>query len=582
VQPWPLSDEQQALVDHAAGHLFAEACPGAGKTRAIVARYLLRTGQEPRKGIALLSFTNAAVDEVRSRCGDRPEALKAPHFVGTFDSFINRFITRPLYVRYYDKTPRFIESWQDSKRGSCRLGGMDGLPSFSLDWFEFDGQLCATLRDDWMPQLPARLLKAFIAANRARIEERATTYCQDLVKGGTVSCSASRAFATGLLQRPLVAQKFGHLLSNRFCEVIVDEAQDCGPEELFILRLLKQYGVAVAAVADLDQSIFGFRRADPAGVSAFARELGTPLALNGNYRSSPAICALNNSLRFGGRTEIATGKNASCALPVLVLEYQNQDDVAPTVDALLAVYDRPRSEAIFIAHREADAQACAGVRGDRDSSSTNAVLGIAWAYLVIRSGSSTPADRLRAIRTVEKALRYVANVDEDESALDQYWLRDAAYRLVGNLDPAGHTARSYAQAVRGHVKQIQWPTGITEMDNQAMGSFLKAPQESAWPVSDEDTPAPFPFATIHSVKGREFPTVIVVLPKKLRTEDGRHVLDHWDQALPSEARRVLYVGASRAQTLLILAVHADHANRVVGLLKRDEVPCELASLSAKS
>ena len=68
--------------------------PGAGKTRAIVARYLSRVEQEPRKGIALLSFTNAAIDEVKGRCGDMPDALKAPHFVGTFDSFINRLAAR--------------------------------------------------------------------------------------------------------------------------------------------------------------------------------------------------------------------------------------------------------------------------------------------------------------------------------------------------------------------------------------------------------------------------------------------------------------------------------------------------------
>ena len=54
-------------------------------------------------------------------------------------------------------------------------------------------------------------------------------------------------------------------------------------------------------------------------------------------------------------------------------------------------------------------------------------------------------------------------------------------------------------------------------------------------------------------------------------------MDHWDQRVGSEARRVLYVGASRAQTLLILAVHTDHANRVTGLLKRDGVNYDLLS-----
>ena len=44
---------------------------------------------------------------------------------------------------------------------------------------------------------------------------------------------------------------------------------------------------------------------------------------------------------------------------------------------------------------------------------------------------------------------------------------------------------------------------------------------------------------------------------------------------------MLYVGASRAQTLLILAVHTDHANRVAELLKRDGIPYDLGPLSAR-
>lgn len=577
-----LSDQQQKLVDHTDGHLFAEACPGAGKTRAIVARYLRRTKEEPRKGIALLSFTNAAIDEVRSRCGDRPDVLKAPHFVGTFDGFINRFISRPLYVRYYDKTPRFIESWQDTKHGRFRFDDMAGLPDFKLHWFLFefvDGQLHATLKDEWMDQRSGRLLTQYVTTNRTSIEKRADVRCRSLVRSGLVSCSASRAMATGLLARPAHAERFGQLLANRFSEVIIDEAQDCGPEELLILKLLKQYGVTAIAVADLDQSIFAFRRAAPDGVRAFVGGLGTPLALNGNWRSSPAICSFNNSLRLESRGETACGKNASCQLPVLLLEYKKQDEVAHAVETLLALHERSRSEVIFLAHKENDAQRCAGVCGDRDSLSGNAVLGIAWAHTILCSGSSTSAERLRAVQLVEGALRNVADVDdEDEAALDERWLRDAAYRLAASLDPAGSTAKAYALKVRDYVKKVPWPVGVIPKDNAGLGSFLKAPQESAWPTPDEDAPAMFPFGTIHSVKGREFPTVVVVLPKSLREDetDG-HVLDHWDQGVGSEARRVLYVGASRAQTLLILAVHTDHANRVAGLLKRDGVNYDLVT-----
>jgi DNA helicase II / ATP-dependent DNA helicase PcrA len=576
-----LSDEQQALVDHAEGHLFAEACPGAGKTRVIVARYLRRTREEPRKGIALVSFTNAAIDEVRSRCGDRPDALKAPHFVGTFDSFINRFISRPLYVRYYDKTPRFIESWQDTKHGRFRFDDMKGLPDFQLDWFLFefvDGQLCATLRDDWIDPRSEPFLRQYVTANRSRLEKRADIRCRALVvRNGLMSCAASRAMATGLLQRPALAQRFGQLLANRFSEIVVDEAQDCGPEELLILDLLKQFGVAVVAVADLDQSIFAFRRVDPDKVRAFTKELGAPFTLNGNFRSSPAICALNNSLRFGSRDETACGENASCPLPVFLLEYKNQDEVAPAVDTVLTLHKRPRNEVIFLAYKEKEARRCAGVRSDRDSLTTNAVLGVAWAHTILRSRGSTPADRLRAVRTVEKTLRVAANVDdEDVLALDERWLRDLAYRLAASLDPAGSTAKEYAAKVRDFLNQTQWPNGVSLKGN--LGTFLKAPLNSAWPTPNDEASAAFPFATIHSVKGREFPTVVLVLPKDLRTDSAdQDVLNHWERDTASEPRRVLYVGASRSQTLLILAVHNIHTNRVAGQLKRDGVPYYLTS-----
>jgi DNA helicase II / ATP-dependent DNA helicase PcrA len=186
VQPPELSDEQWCLV-HADGNIFAEACPGAGKTRAIVARFLRRTAEESRKGIGLLSFTTAAVDEVKARCGDRSDALAVPHFVGTFDAFINRFITRPLYVQQYGQTPRFIESWQGVRRASFRVANMGRVPNLELDWFEFDWMLRATLKDGWIPLKHKRTLGPLISARRDELEEQATNACRVLVASGKLS-----------------------------------------------------------------------------------------------------------------------------------------------------------------------------------------------------------------------------------------------------------------------------------------------------------------------------------------------------------------------------------------------------------
>lgn len=72
-----------------------------------------------------MSFTNGAIDEVRKRCGERADVLLAPNFVGTFDGFINRFITRPMYVQQYDQTPHFSEQWAGLRLASFRVASLD-------------------------------------------------------------------------------------------------------------------------------------------------------------------------------------------------------------------------------------------------------------------------------------------------------------------------------------------------------------------------------------------------------------------------------------------------------------------------
>ena len=549
--------------------------PGAGKTRAIVARFLRRTAEEPRKGIGLLSFTNAAVDEVKARCGDRADALVVPHFVGTFDAFINRFITKPLYVQQYGQTPRFIESWQGDRRTSIRLPDMGKMPSLELDWFELDWMLRATLKDDWIPFRYQRMLAPLITARRGDLEQEATRVCRALVASGNLSCAASRALTAGYLRRQETFELFGTLLAARFSEVVVDEAQDCGPEELRILELLQQSGVTVIAVADLDQSIFEFRRAESESVRAFADGLGVRLPLDGNWRSSPAICALNNSLRHGNRKETALGINASCSMPIQLLGFRSHGKVSADVEAVLSAHDVPRSEIVFLAHRGSDARSCAGLTSDSTMRGANQVLRIARASSVLRSESSAGSDRRQAVELVERTLRTVVSADDqNDPGLDERWLRDAAVRLAVSLDPTVNAAKDFALQLRQYVQGMRWPAGATPRAD--LGALLKAPAQDEWLAAGEDNAEAFAWGTIHSVKGREFEGVIVVLPKKLLRDTGSlHVLDHWEQRTPSELRRVLYVGASRAQRLLILAAHADHVDRVASLLKGDGVPYEL-------
>lgn len=103
--------DEQARIIAWNGSAFVAACPGAGKTRVLVerARRLLKS-EISKQGIAFLSFTEAAVSELEDRL--RREGLllspTLPSFIGTFDSFLWRFLVAPFGIPGSTARPKLI------------------------------------------------------------------------------------------------------------------------------------------------------------------------------------------------------------------------------------------------------------------------------------------------------------------------------------------------------------------------------------------------------------------------------------------------------------------------------------------
>jgi DNA helicase II / ATP-dependent DNA helicase PcrA len=118
-----LTQEQRAVAGHPRGAF--EACPGAGKTRTIlacVARITPTLGSN--RGVAVLSFTNSAIDEFAQRCRENAldVMLRFPHFVGTFDGFLRHFLFAPGGADGVNVRPVVVDSW-DTLGIDVRLGG---------------------------------------------------------------------------------------------------------------------------------------------------------------------------------------------------------------------------------------------------------------------------------------------------------------------------------------------------------------------------------------------------------------------------------------------------------------------------
>lgn len=77
------------------------ACPGSGKTTILVAKLaiLSRKWKWQNRGICVLSHTNVAREEIEERLGTLSvgkKLLSYPHFIGTFQTFLDTFIAMPF------------------------------------------------------------------------------------------------------------------------------------------------------------------------------------------------------------------------------------------------------------------------------------------------------------------------------------------------------------------------------------------------------------------------------------------------------------------------------------------------------
>lgn len=575
-----LSPEQEAFLDDSVR--VVEAGPGSGKTRALVARFLI-SADFGTKGVALLSFTNAAVNEVRSRAGTAPLLLRAPNFVGTIDSFLHRFIVTPYETRRLKRPPSYLASWDDLPGDTgVRLTGLPGV-GLRLSRFRVDSTGKASLDIGNVSRQEIGYLTDVSDAGRLDgLLEAAAERIKGLARNGNYDASTARVVAHRILSRPRGSEILGRL-ATRFREVLVDEVQDCDEAEMAIIRSLAEHGIRTLVVADPDQAIYEFRGSVPKlftdyrdeQVPAHCRQLST------NFRSTREICSAVSALRCACTSGIVADNQAPCC-PVYVLS----GSPAEQKEKFLAILEEQSldvASAIVIAHARSDARAVAGgARNLRESSAWGNVL--IGACTVLRKRGMSASERLAAIEKVERMILALLNWPDNLkvagraarlAAIDRRpeWLRQMAAAVVKDVETA-HDATAFAVQARATVRRILEPLSV---DALPLSTRLQKPADEAWEAYVEargpDTTV-LNHETVHAAKGMEYQAVLLAIPASLRAVNNKTVLDNWADGENSEPRRVLYVGASRARKVLAFGA-GPHAQRVEALLRRARVTTEV-------
>ncbi|MET7685758.1 UvrD-helicase domain-containing protein [Streptomyces sp. NPDC005423] len=563
------AEQRQQQAVHAPAPLFLRACPGAGKTRVLVDRHCLTPPGPRRAGRALLSFTNVASDELRDRCsGNRPDLTAFPHFIGTFDSFLWRYLVRPFlpaappwqHVLSWDQVPAAVVGPRKVPLSSFRFSYDPATRQTGVQW-------PAAVRSLVNSQLSETDYLRLAQRRRDDLWQRR----------GYMTGHEVRVAALDHVRNPTVT----HLLRHRFFEIVIDEAQDCSELDLTILGQLHRAGLPLVVVADTDQGIYEWNDARPQDLDSFTRYLPTHLELNGNWRSSPPVCQLAATLRPTARSipDDPVGDHHAAAVPLLLLPYGHHgrktsglldaSDAGEAFVGYAAREDITSADCLALAYRN-DAVPKARSRPAPNHPKGTDARALAWAAAVFTAAEAPAAARKHALAIASTLLDDYWHPDTKETLADSLVahgispavMRRRAGKFLTALPPVDATPardwRSTARAVlAGQLppskRQLATPKILslaTKELHQPIGSLIGLPQ-----TDSESTPAAaMRSSTIHQAKGSEADAVLVHLPKP---QSVTELLQAWSDPLShtenDELLRTYYVAITRARRLVALA-----------------------------
>jgi len=543
--------QQSLIIDHE-GSAFVSACPGAGKTRCIISRAeksLANTGD--RRGLAFLSFTNAAVSELETRLVAKrllPHP-PIPHFIGTFDSFFWHFLVAPFGLENCDVSLKLIPDTGDLMVHPFPNGGGQGLP---LNCFDRNtGQMDVQ-----------KVAKFGFKRNPDRHQTASINLRKQLLKKGYVDFDDAREIANANLQNAVFSDRLAEILSARFKEVIVDEAQDCNPDDLTIVAWLRDIAkIPTKVVCDPNQSIYGFRGGVAGELFDFADTFATEdkLPLTGNFRSTENICKVVHSLRspsIRGECDSALGELGNENVAIQLLSYAGSG-VSSKIGAKFAeladANNIPLDGCRLVAKTRKSGIKAVGGFSDDNSKST--CLRLARASKNFQHATTTE-HQLKAVTDAHRIALEIESLLEGQSyhqALEENDLDDLSWRgaIVDILRTlqfdgnAGHNRAEWVDRARAAYSRYL-PDGGGTIAQKLQNLSKLDPILLANPTPDLCP------STIHEVKGKQYLGVCVVLT----TAKAKAILTHLESEPDQEAAedcREFYVATSRAQKLLAIA-----------------------------
>ncbi|MCL2061111.1 MAG: ATP-dependent helicase [Firmicutes bacterium] len=567
--------EQQAFLD-AEGKVTLCACPGSGKTY-IVGKKLLKylaDWQHPHRGVAVLSFTNVASEEVLRQTSEQTgncSVVGYPHFIGTLDSFIDNFIfLRFGYLMQSDPAQR--------KRPKILFHNTTSSNQWQRECYKFCAQNLDIFHwSDTGLLKNGKEIDCVITTNRPCVN-----YKKAMIKNGLVTQREVPALSLRLLrQYPDIAKMVAH----RFPIIIVDEAQDTSREQMEILDLLVANGlITLILVGDPDQSIYEWRDATP---EHFEQKMNdtqwSNLMLTENFRSSQHICNATSLFSFTQTakavTMVASGRDKDYVRkPILFQVKSNNFEGAATAFRTIC-----EAEGV-----EFSSDKVAQLTRQRIHDSTD--ISDLWQHSITEWFARATynwhcASRKEAFALCEKALfemfvggakemtkdEILAAVEKAEDLCEwkrrvisvlsilpaadepvKKWRQDLIARLSGLLKEGVLIMRNGLKLEDIIKTKVRMKIG-----NAFSSEFLDRPLKIYF---EKKAKKHITVSSVHGVKGETYDAVLLVVDKAKGGANTLTASKLFSDALNNELMRIAYVAMTRPRKLLAIAVQYKSTN----------------------
>lgn len=568
--------EQQTIIEHE-GSAFIEACPGAGKTRVMVERARRAVSQlreTPGRGLAFLSFTEAAVSELEARLYREGVVQKPafPHFIGTFDSFLWKFLIAPFGAQCERRPARLIP---DKKY--LEIAPPNVARTLSLECFDrITGKV---IEEELKERGFDRSAKSY--------ETIAKNLRASLLEQGQLDFEDARELALTRLKDPSRSRVLVTAFAARFTEIIVDEAQDCNALDIQIIGLMRESGITVKVICDPNQAIYGFRGGVGAELARFGSSFpsGERLPMTNNFRSGKNIAKSLFALRapsMRGSEDEALGEFRNEPSPVHVLAYGGNGVPRKVGVAFAKLVDGlglDPSRCPIVASTLPSASKAAGVPFAKKEGGLSVRLAATVQTYHVTSDMKVKRDALIEFHKIQLEIA--------DELIDKTYQQ---YLLEREIEPDHWRPNAIAMLdamrfdINRHASASQWLKQVKTLldplrklgSSRSINQRLPDKEELEKIFTASDGPSQ-PAHTIHAVKGLEFDAICVVMTSK----HAGSIIDFLSSP-PSdednENARKIYVGASRARRLLSIAVPKSQAERLGNLLLETGADVDLTSI----